>query len=105
MPSDKEKKILKAIILSSSAVLLAVGIYLAIVMFFTGNHNFFTRHFALPIVLLMLGAIAFTLPLATRTKFGGDDSKDKVMMVVAIIAVLLAILTFALSFTNVSFIQ
>lgn len=102
MPTNKQRIVLKALIVAFGAIALGVGIYMAITMF-SGVNNYFTAHFGMPIVLASVAVVALCLPVATRQKFGGDDSKDKIMMVVAVLLLLLAIFTFALSYANISF--
>jgi uncharacterized membrane protein YidH (DUF202 family) len=96
MPSTREKQIYKIIMITSGIIALGVAGYLAVAMFM-GAKNYFTAHFAIPIVLVCVGVIALCMPQATRSRFG-SDAKDNVMKIVAVLLILFAILTLVLSY-------
>ncbi len=99
MPSAREKQIYKIIMITSGIIALGVAAYLLVAMF-SGAKNYFTNHFAIPIVLVCVGIIALCMPLATRSRFG-SDAKDNVMKIVAILLILFAILTLVLSYFDI----
>ena len=96
MPSNKTKFILKIVLFVSSVLAAGIGIYLAVCMFANIN-NYFTVHFGMAIVLLLVSVVAFTLPVITKKKYA-DDSKDRIMFVVGVLLVLLSILTVVMSY-------
>ena len=93
-----ENKLVYKIILALAAfIAFGVSIYLIVAMI--GQfQNAFTIHFGLPTVLVAVAIIALTLPVATKSRFGGDDKKDGIMMVIAVLLILAAALTVVLSY-------
>ena len=90
----------KIIIFILIVLVLALGAeYL--IEYFNAEHmedmSFFARHFSLGLALILIGAIAFTLPFLTRTRYG-DNKGDNTMLVVAILLLLCGIISIPLTF-------
>ena len=96
MPSNRTKFILKIVLFVSACLAAAIGVYLAVCMFANIN-NYFTIHFGMALVLVLVSVVAFTLPVITKKKYD-DDSKDKIMFFVGVLLILLAILTVVMSY-------
>ena len=99
MPSNKTRFILKIVLFTSAVLAAGIALYLAICMFSNIN-NEFTLHFGMPLVLVLISVIAFTLPILTKKKYQ-EDSKDKIMFIVGVLLILLAILTLIMSYFNI----
>lgn len=98
MPSNKMKLVYKILLIALALIAFGTTIFVIVCMLGSFN-NYFLAHFAVPLVLLSVGFIAFILPEATKTRFGGD-AKDSIIKVLAIILILAAILTLVLSYLN-----
>ncbi len=84
-------------------VYLAVGIVVGLaILYFIESTNqqmsFFSLHFAIPIILAMIGVIAILLPKLTKKSYSGDTKGDSFMTLVGILLLLCAIMSLGLSF-------
>jgi len=100
MLSKNQKKIAKIVIFVLILIILALGVEYLIEYFtheFENQLSFFARHFTFGIMLMLVGAIAFMLPLTTRTRYG-EGKGDNLMIIVAILLVLAGIVTIGITF-------
>ena len=63
-----------------------------------GNVSFFTKHFMVPIILSIIGAIAMFLPTVSAKTLSGDDKGDKMMYGVGLLLFLCALISLLTSF-------
>lgn len=85
----------KIIIAVGMAIIFALGI-LYYVEASKGELSYFTDHFLIGIVLIIVGCIAMFLPSVSKKSFSGDDKGDNMMIgvgILLIICALVAILT------------
>ena len=89
----------KIIIGISMIIILAIGTNYMIEAFTgDGTLSFFTRHFMIPIVLVIIGGIAIFLPMTAQKTLSGDDKGDNMMYGVGILLFVCAIIALATSF-------
>lgn len=99
MPTTRTRFVLKIVVLVSSILAAAIGVYLVVCMF-SGIENYYTQHFGLASVLLLVSPIALILPILTKKKYQ-EDSKDKIMFVIGVLLIMFAVLTVAISYMNI----
>ncbi len=87
----------KMILSIGMAIIIGLGI-LYFIEAYHGTISFFTKHFLLPIVLFVVGAIAIFLPNVSRRSYSGDDKGDKLMLGVGVLLIFCSFLTLGLSF-------
>ena len=63
-----------------------------------GQQSFFTKHFFIPIILLIIGCIAIYLPYVSSKSYSGDTKGDKLMLGVVLVLIFCSILSLVLSF-------
>ena len=63
-----------------------------------GQLSFFTSHFAIPIVLFLVGIIAILMPLISNKSYRGENKGDNFMFVIGLILFASSIITLILSF-------
>lgn len=89
--------VFKAIITISFLIIVALT-----VLYFMDIENagylYFKEHFAISIILLLVGVIAFMLPRMNKKSYQGENKGDNLMLMVSILLVLLAIGTCIFSY-------
>ena len=91
-------KILKIVIIISTIIIVGVtGVYLFESL---GERevSFFSKHFAIPIVFIVVGILAFLLPMANKENIRTDDKGDKMMPIIGILLFICAIFSCLMSF-------
>lgn len=82
-------------------VAVAVVVGLAVLYFIESTNqtmSFFSLHFAVPIILAMIGIIAILLPKLTKKSYSGDTKGDNFMTLVGVLLILCAVMSLGLSF-------
>ena len=102
MLDPKTKSIFRIVILILFLSTLAIGGTMLGFVFSGAEMPYFFQHFGLAICLFLIGIIAFMLPMLNQTKYTGD-SKDSMMLVVAVLLILSAILSIIISYINFNF--
>ena len=100
MLTNEQKRIFKIIIFVLILIILALGAEYLIEYFtheFENQLSFFARHFTFGLMLILVGGIAFMLPLTTRTRYG-EGKGDNLMIIVSILLVLAGIVTIGITF-------
>ena len=64
----------------------------------TGELSYFSQHFMVPIVLLIVGGYALFLPTVSQKSMAGDDRGDKMMVGVGLLLILCSIIALITSF-------
>lgn len=91
-------KILKVVIVIATIIIIGVtGVYLYEI-FAEKEVSFFSKHFALPIVFMVVGVLAFLLPMANKENLRTDDRGDKMMPIIGILLFVCAIFSCLMSF-------
>lgn len=91
-------KILKVVIIVATIIIICVtGVYLYEI-FTEKEVSFFSKHFALPIVFMVVGILAFLLPMANKENLRTDDRGDKMMPIIGILLFICAIFSCLMSF-------
>lgn len=62
------------------------------------NKSYFSLHFALPIILFLVGVIAIMLSMLSRLSISGESKGDMMMIGVGLVLILISIITLALSY-------
>ena len=102
MLDKRTKLIFRIVILILFLSTLAIGGTMLGFVFSKTDMPYFFQHFGLAICLFFIGIIAFMLPMLNQTKYSGD-SKDSMMLVVAVLLILSAILSIVISYINLDF--
>ncbi|MDE5715545.1 MAG: hypothetical protein K2I42_05365 [Anaeroplasmataceae bacterium] len=82
-------------------VIAAIIIALTIVYFIDAadkEPSYFTKHFAISIILFMCAIIAFILPYVSSKSYRGDKKGDKLMIVISFLLFAFAIFQIIISY-------
>lgn len=96
-PLTKLQKIFKALTVVTCLTVIA----LTILYFYelsTGNVSYFSKHFAVGIILALVGLFAIIIPQMSSKTYSGDNKGDKAMPIVGVVIILIAIFTIIRSF-------
>ena len=61
---------------------------------------YFFDHFAIAIVLVLTGFIAFLLPMISKNRISADNNGDNIMIVASFLCFVLAVLTIIMSYMS-----
>lgn len=79
-------------------IIFALGALYYYESFVLEKLSFFTKHFLIGIVLLIIGCYAVYLPKVSQKSFAGDDKGDKMVFYIGLLLFLSAIITVLVSF-------
>ena len=89
----------KVVIAISTVIVLAItGLYLYEIFFNSGNISFFSEHFAISVIFIVIGVLAFLLPMVNKENIKTDDKGDKMMPIIGIMLFICAIFSCLMSF-------
>lgn len=84
-------------------IALAIVVAIAIVYFVEAGNDvksYFTLHFAVPIILTMVGVIALLLPKVTTKSYSGESRGDNFMIIVGFLLFICAIISIIFSYVG-----
>lgn len=99
MDKIKVRKIFKVLI----ALDLLIIIGLLILYLIEANNqtmSFFTKHFSLPIILVLVGVVALFLPVVSSKSIAGESKGDSMMIWVGFLLIICAIFSLIFSFMS-----
>ena len=103
MLSDKNKKILKVVLVVLMVITVAIATELFVEIFAFKMRDpgyelsFWASHFAIGVAVILIGGIALIMPLLAKTRYS-DDSKDGIMIVVAALLFIAGLIAIIYSF-------
>ena len=103
MVSDKTKLILKIVMIALMVIVLGIVTEFLVEIFAFKMQDpyyhlsFWADHFAIGITLILVGGVAFIMPILSKQKYT-DDSKDSIMLIVALLLMLSGIVAMIYSF-------
>ena len=92
-------KIVKVVIAISTVIILAItGLYLYETFFTPDNISFFSKHFAISVIFIVIGVLAFLLPMVNKENIKTDDKGDNMMPIIGVMLFICAIFSCLMSF-------
>ena len=92
-------KIVKVVITISTIIVLGItGLYLYEIFFNPNEISFFSQHFAISVIFIVIGILAFLLPMVNKENLKTDDKGDKMMPIIGIMLFICAIFSCLMSF-------
>lgn len=95
--NKKNNLVLKIISVCTVITILGVGVF----YFIDGSDNkysYFTQHFAISIILFMVGINALILPFLNKQNYSGENKGDSMMRIVGLLLMLCAIINIIFSY-------
>ena len=93
-------KVLKVVIIISMIIIIGITGFYFYEILGEKEPSYFSVHFALPIIFMVVGILAILLPMANKEKLTTNDKGDKMMPVIGVILILVAIISCIFSFIN-----
>ena len=103
MLSDKTKFKLKIILIALLVIILGIVAELLVEIFAfklrdsSYELSFWANHFSIGVALILVGAVAFIMPLLSKQKYA-DDSKDSLMIIVSGLLIISGLVAMIYSF-------
>ncbi len=97
-------KIIRIIDMVISGILITMLTIHAIFFFSLGEGDslpYFFEHFSVGIAIMLVGVIAYTLPILNKQTVRGTDKGDKLMTYAGVLAVILGIMTIIMTYMNI----
>ena len=95
----KMVKIVKVVIGIATAVILGLtGLYLYETFYNADNISYFSQHFAISVIFVIIGILAFLLPMVNKENVRTDDKGDKMMPIIGVMLFICAIFSCLMSF-------
>ena len=92
-------KVVKVVIAISSIIILGITCLYLYELFITpDNISYFSKHFAMSVIFVIIGILAFLLPMANKENIKTDDKGDKMMPIIGIMLFICAIFSCIMSF-------
>ena len=99
---QKDTKLVKAVkvvITISTVIILGItGLYLYETFFTPENISYFSQHFAISVIFVVIGILAFLLPMVNKENIKTDDKGDKMMPFIGVMLFICAIFSCIMSF-------
>ena len=91
-------KIVKVVIIISMVIIMGITGFYLYEIFGEKEPSYFSVHFALPIVFMVVGVLAILLPKANKQNLSTDDKGDKMMPIIGVLLIVFALFSCFLSF-------
>ena len=92
-------KVVKIVIVIAALIVLGItGLYLYELFFRPDNISFFSKHFAISVIFVVIGVLAFLLPMVNKENLKTDDKGDKMMPIIGIMLFICAVFSCLMSF-------
>lgn len=99
MQNNKKNLAFKIVVIVAFVCAVALTI-LYFVEQSNGNQSYFSYHFAIPIILFLVGIIAIILTRISLKSYSGESKGDNLMIVVGILLFVCSIFSLIMSYVN-----
>lgn len=89
-----------SIIVYVSFIIIVACVIIYFVDLFGETKSYFTEHFAISIILALIGVIALLLPRISKKSYSGDDKGDKLMNIVGVLLLACSIFSLVMSYLS-----